>query len=386
MMNRRRVLFAAALLSVPVGYTGWHQDPALAAGNPFEPAVAYEVDAEAHSVAIADVTGDGRADALLATSGFTGSDDERKLFVFAQRADGTLAPPVRYGTAGDHVGFFAVLDADGDGRLDVAVSAAGTLEILRQTGAGTLENAGTIPVKGAPSAGDMDGDGDSDLVLAFDDGLTLLTQGTGGVFTATPITSDHTGEVELGDVNGDGRLDVVAAPLPSLGNGPVSVYRRAAAGWTRTVHDTGTVDQESVNGIDVADVTGDGRTDVIATVGGNRPSAQVSVLAQNPGGGLDTGVLYPVWHSPQPVEAADITGDRRPDVVTLHGGWSALSVLPQASDGTLDTPVRADDIPYTSHYSTRSLAVGDINGDGRADAVIADDHHGLVVLRNAAVS
>jgi hypothetical protein len=381
-MNRRRSLFAAALLVVPVGFTALHQSPASAAGY-FGPAVAYEVDADAHSVAIADVTGDGRADALLATSGFTGTEDERKLFVYAQRADGTLAPPVAYATAGGHVGFFAVLDTDSDGRLDVAVNAGGSIEILRQTTAGTLQTSAVLPYKGAPSAGDIDGDGDSDLVLAFDDGLTLLTQEAGGRFTASPITSDHTGEVELGDVDGDGRLDVVTAPLPSLGNGPVTVYHRAADGWTSTVHSTGTVDQESVNGIEVADVTGDGRSDVVATVGGNRPSAQVSVLVQNADGGLETGLLHPVWHGPGPVEAADITGDGRQDPVFLHNGWSALSVMPQGSDGTLESPVRSEDIPYTSWYSIRSLAVGDINSDGQPDALIADAHHGLVVLRNA---
>ena len=381
-MKRRLSLLAAALLVVPVGYTALKQSPALAAGY-FLPAVAYEVDASAHSVAIADVTGDGRADALLATSGFTGTQDERKLFVYAQRADGTLAAPVPYTTASDTVGFFAVLDADSDGRLDVAISAAGVIEILRQTTAGTLQSAGVLPYKGAPSAGDIDGDGDSDLVLAFDDGLTLLTQEAGGTFTASPITADHTGEVELGDVDGDGRLDVVTAPLPSLGNGPITVYHRTANGWTCTVTRTGTVDQESVNGIEVADVTGDGRSDVVATVGGNQPSAQVSVLAQNTDGGLDTGVLYPVWHGPGPVEAGDITGDGRQDVVFLHDGWSALSVMAQGSGGSLESPVRSDDIPYTSWYSIRSLAVGDINSDGRPDAVIADAHHGLVVLRNA---
>jgi hypothetical protein len=281
------------------------------------------------------------------------------------------------------VGLFAVFDADLDGRSDVAVSGAGVIEILRQTAAGTLERGAVLPFKGAPSAGDMDGDGDDDLVLAFDDGLTLLTHETDGTFTASPITSDHTGEVELGDVDGDGRLDVVTAPLPSLGNGPITVYHRGVDGWTSTVTRTGAVDQESVNGIEVADLTGDGLADVVATVGGNQPSARVSVLAQNPDGGLDTGVLYPVWHGPGPVEAADITGDGRQDVVLLHDGWSALSVMPQGVGGSLESPVRSDDIPYTTWYPIRSLAVGDIDGNGRPDAVIADAHHGLVVLRNA---
>jgi hypothetical protein len=385
MMGRRRALLAALVLvgSAAAG-TGWAPAPALAAGSPFQPTVTYDVGAQARTVGIADVTGDGRADVLLMTSGYTGSENDDKLFVFAQRADGTLAPPVRYGTDDVAIAFFAVLDANGDGRQDVAIRTAGGINILRQTGAGTLQSAGTIPARGMPVAGDMDGDGDSDLVLAFDTGLTLLTQGAGGTFTATAITTDHTGEIEVGDVDGDGRLDVVAAPLPSLGNGPISVYHRNGTQWTRTEHRTGMTDQQTVNGIEVADVSGDGRADVIVTVGGNKPSSQVSVLVQNNDGGLDAGTLYPVWDIPEPVEAADITGDGRADVVTVHGGWSALSVLPQTSDGTLDAPIRVEDLPYTSDYTVQALALGDINGDRQIDAVVADALHGLVVLRNAA--
>jgi hypothetical protein len=121
MMGRRRALLAALVLvgSAAAG-TGWAPAPALAAGSPFQPTVTYDVGAQARTVGIADVTGDGRADVLLMTSGYTGSENDDKLFVFAQRADGTLAPPVRYGTDDVAIAFFAVLDANGDGRQDVA--------------------------------------------------------------------------------------------------------------------------------------------------------------------------------------------------------------------------------------------------------------------------
>ena len=75
-MKRRWSLVAAALLVVPVGYTVVNQSPALASGY-FQPAVAYEVDADTHSVAVADVTGDGRPDCGVAPPAAPGSGRHR---------------------------------------------------------------------------------------------------------------------------------------------------------------------------------------------------------------------------------------------------------------------------------------------------------------------
>ncbi|NYF56557.1 S8 family serine peptidase [Micromonospora purpureochromogenes] len=349
----------------------------------FQPATWTSVgaQAQAQTVGVADVTGDGRDDVLLMTGRYVDSENDDKLFVFVQRPDGTLAPPVRYATEAVPHPFFAVLDTNGDGRQDVAINTVAGINVLRQTASGTLESAGLLPGKGSPVAGDMEGDGDIDLVAAGGSGITLLTQGDGGTFTATPVSTEGGGEAEVGDVDGDGKLEVVSAPPPYLGNAPIRVYHPTDTGWTRTDHATGMTSPETVNGIEVADVSGDGRADIVTTFGGNKPSAQVSVLVQNAGGGLDSGVLYPVWDIPQPVEAADITGDSRLDVVVLHG-WNVVSVLPQTADGRLGTPIKSGDLPYATSYTHQGLALGDINGDNRTDAVIADYNNGLVVLRN----
>jgi hypothetical protein len=186
------------------------------------------------------------------------------------------------------------------------------------------------------------------------------------------VSTDHFGgEIEVGDVDGDGRPDV----LTNAASG-IRVYH-AATRWTRTDHATGC--SLGARWLEAADVNGDRRVDAIATAC-DVPASIVSVLTQNAAGGLVAAVTHPVASSPGAVEAADLDGDGRNDVVALHD--ATLSVLRQKPDGTLATPATFP-IPYAMSRSPHALALGDVDGDRQVDVVIADWEHGLVVLRNA---
>ena len=348
---------------------------APAAAPPFNPAVSTPVGSQPETVAIGDVTGDGRTDVLLSTSGIGADPADNSLFVFAGRADGSLAPPVRYakGAALLNRAAIAVLDANGDQRLDVAASTAAGVQIFRQTETGTLESAGVLPGTagaGVLVAADVDGDHDEDLVTVADAGILLLSQDATGAFAPSTVTADTTPEVEVGDIDGDGRLDIVG-----FQNAAVRAYHRTDTGWNRTDHGTGAT--APIQGIEVADVTGDGRADIMATILGNAPDSKLSLLVQNAAGGLNPPVLKPVLDLPKPVEAADVDGDSGTDVVIAHETWRAVSVLAQQADGTLGTPLTSAVAP--GYYNVQGLALGDINGDGRIDAAIADNH-GLQTL------
>jgi serine protease len=141
--------------------------------SPFNPAQATTVGSWPETVVVGDVTGDGRDDVLLATSSYFDEANDYKLFVYAQNADGSLAAPARYPTRlayADHQGAgLALLDADGDGRLDVALATDAGVQIFRQTATGALEDAGILPqTTGARHvvAADMDADNDADLVMS----------------------------------------------------------------------------------------------------------------------------------------------------------------------------------------------------------------------------
>lgn len=345
----------------------------------FDPYTSTAMPSWPETVTVGDATGDGLDDVVMTTSTYFDADNDNKLFVFAQQPGGSLATtPVRYTPAEGASPHGAVmLDVDGDGREDVVTPTVAGVQVFRQGDGGVLDAPTVVPdTLGASAivAGDLNADKDPDLILSTTDGLKVLTHQADGSFTVSPVSADQAGELEVGDLDGDGRTDIA-----TFSGSTVRVYHQGDASWTRTDHPTGSSSYTS--GIEVTDASGDGRSDVVVTAGGNRPASVVSVLAQNDAGGLDPAALHPVVDIPEPVEAGLIDDDSRPDVVAVHGGWNALSVLPGTAGALGDPLVYA--LPYASHYNPQGLALGDVNGDGRTDAVVADYNNGLVVLRNS---
>jgi fibronectin type 3 domain-containing protein len=262
------------------------------------------------------------------------------------------------------------------------------IQIFPQDPSGTL---GTPTLTPTPDSdrirlGHLDGDGSLDVAgvgWGSNTVSVLLNDGTGGLGTPSVYPAQHAGyeDLEVADVTGDGRDDLVVmsgqtyavpnvsvvAQLPDGGFGPAAEYRVSA--------------NQNSNGIGVGDVNGDGRNDVVVSYGGNTPSAYVGVLLQTAGGTLTGSPGSTSYDIPEPVEVADLDLDGRADIVTLHGGWNEAGVYRQLADGTL-APETLYPIPYASHYDPHGLAVGDINSDGYPDIVFADYNHGLVVLRN----
>jgi hypothetical protein len=93
--------------------------PAAAADANFQPYEAYWVGSWPDAVAIGDVTGDGRNDVVMTTHFYFDDANDYKLWVFAGRADGELAAPVQYATAATYTNgpdSVAIGDITGDGR------------------------------------------------------------------------------------------------------------------------------------------------------------------------------------------------------------------------------------------------------------------------------
>lgn len=366
------VTVLTASLLAPAEAPAWTPD--------FEPYQAYETSSWPESTAIGDVTGDGRNDVLLTTSFYFDEANDFKLFVFAQRPDGSLGVPTKLATSGeygDSMGL-AVADVDDDGALDAAVATAAGIEVFYQRN-GMLSDPEPVPSSPRDArqvlVADMNSDGRSDLVVNSGAGIVVLTRTTTGYVSST-ISTEGVVELAHGQLNADPYPDLVGIAGQQLR------LFEGTSGGSYTVRSIGLTGGAAPQGVEVADVAGaDGRDDVVTTRGGNRPASEVAVYAQlSPGGISGSPATYASYDIPEPVAAADMNGDAREDIVTVHGGWYRAGLYPQLASGGL-AGERLFDIPYASHYNVNGLALQDLNCDGRRDIAIADYNNGLVVLR-----
>ncbi len=333
----------------------------------------------AATVDVGDVNHDGRNDVVLATGKYDSPENDLKLVVYTQQPDGSLAEPLKYPTRSQ---FGAdpevmVVDLNGDGRNDVALAVPTGVEAFYQNESGVL--APGVLVHSAENVrhlaqSDFDGDGDRDLVTSAYFGInsvvTLLTQGPAGTFTPTVLASGQRleGEIEVGDLNGDNRPDIVTRGPTGL-----NTYLAGAAGWTTVPRSV-----DGWDGIEVADMTGDGLADIV-TAG----HEQVSLLRQLPDGEFAPAQRIPGGTNVGGVEVADWDRDGLLDIFTSHDGGS-VSMYRQRRDGTYAPRVADGWLSVQQHAHQHAMALGDLDGDGYVDVAAAGDHHdGLAVGYNA---
>jgi hypothetical protein len=377
----------------PVSAPGSATAVGTAPGSLFQPYQSTRVGSWPDAVAIGDVNGDGRNDVVMTTSYYFDPLNDFHLWVFLQAADGTLAAPVSYPTAATYTNgpdSVAIGDITGDGKADVAVGINGVgVQVFPQLASGGLGSPTVYPSSntGKIRLGQLNGDGRLDVAgvgWGTNTVDVLLNNGQGGLSAPVTYAAQHAGyeDLEIADVTGDGRDDVVVMSGQMSGVPNVSVLPQLSGGGFGTAAPYTVNANTNTQGIGVGDVNGDGLNDVVASYGGNRPNSFLAILAQTGSATLATPVSYPSYDIPEPVDAADLDLDGRTDVITLHGGWLDAGVYLQQLDGTLGTE-QLYPIPYASHYNPHGLAVGDVNGDGSPDIVLADYNNGLVVLRNA---
>jgi len=380
---------AARLIGVLAGIGGLTAS-GLAQAQLFSEATTIPTGSWPEAVAIGDVNGDGRNDVVMTTSYYFDEANDYKLFVFAQNADGALAPPVRYATSGtytDRPESVAIGDVNDDGLNDIVVGNGGaSIEIFHQGADGALLPSTVLstPYGERVRVGDLNNDGRADIAgigWGGSEAGVFLQDSAGSVALSAAYYAPHGGydDMALGDVNHDGLTDIVVMSGQSYAYDNLAVLRQSSTGFeSATFHDLG--GDELTSGVGVGDVTGDGRADVVVSYGGNRPSSMIGIFAQNSDGTLDLPTSMESYDIPSAVAIDDINGDEKADVLVLHDGWNALGVYIQESGGTLasESLVTAP----VSSYNPDALATGDINGDGRADVASVNHNSGLVVLLN----
>lgn len=288
-----------------------------------------------------DLEGDGDLDAVLMVQGpnlYDGGPE--MLHVVRREADGSVSQTAT--PTGTYFGRdVALADANGDGFLDAAVTDYnGDRVVLLAGGAEGLQLADTIipDLNRAKSLawGDVDGDGDPDLVTVAWSSQVAVSLNEGGTLAPEfylPAGGNRGEAVVLEDFNGDGAYDIAVAY--SSGQ-EVRVWLGPDFGAPDTVGGLG-----ALLALGAADADGDGDLDLYAPAYG---ADSVTVLVNDGLGGFAIGAgTGPMGLSGAVgVDVADADGDGLPEVVVADASLEALVIWQAATDSAWVVPVGGD--------------------------------------------
>ncbi len=280
-----------------------------------------------------DLDGDGDVD-VLGTKGL-GSESAPDFVYGRNNGTGgfTLFPDVASGS-GDFLQGATVARLSPGERKSVVISwHAGTnaVEALvvpdnPATDAWGLENLSTASQREALSHGDIDRDGDQDLLL----GTVWLDNQTGSTFSPVPLfqTGDSPDRNRLGDIDRDGRLDAVVGYEAISTTGIIAWYRQPsdpADPWPQTV----IAQIIGPMSLDVADMDGDGDLDVVAGEHDlANPSSAGLFIFENADGAGGTWTQHTVHVGDEHHDGAQLVDiDRDGDLDILSIGWGHARVL-----------------------------------------------------------
>jgi FG-GAP-like repeat len=339
-------------------------------GNPI-PFVSYNAGNQTPGgITVADLNGDGIQDLVTANFSSTIEFANNSVSVLPGNPDGTFGPArVYHGGQGPVA--VAVGDVNGDGNLDLVTAdeggTVGTISVLAGRGDGTLRASEALPVtvRNAASfngvvAGDFTGDGIADLAVATwnvnYNGVTLFPSLGDGEFAAgipTASISNVTG-MASGDFNGDHKLDLAVA-----GQDGVTILLGNGDGTfaAGSALPAGT----SPQWVTVADFNNDHNLDL--AVANNSGAVGVSLLLGNGNGTFQSAQSVTTGQANFYVATADLNQDGKADLAVV--GSSGVSVVFGNGNGAFGSPAS-----FNAGGGPGGVALSDLNGDGFPDVVV----------------
>jgi hypothetical protein len=322
--------------------------------------------AGATSVVAADFDGDGDVE-LASSAGNRVSLLDEGVDGWVERQQVNLPDPIT---------FIVVVDATADVARDVvAVRAIGGATVLPGSAAGFQagETFGTSDPIAAVASGLLDGEKTTDLV-AVSDGAALILSGNGaGVFVqADTIAEVGAGRgVAVADITGDGLDDIVFAGADFAMASALLTAAQDDAGFSDSLQSQAVScdGQCGLGALLAVNLDGDGRSDVVASLGGFQDAALVVYLDGN----VNLLSLPQVFPAPARITglaSGNLLGDADADIAAVVDSGTVIALY-RGRGNTAPTLDEAVMLASEAGFASRAIATADLNGDGRDDIATA---------------
>ena len=367
-------LLLTSLLTVSITFVAFAAGTGSFVPHPTTPSFGAD---NSSDVALGDLNGDGHLDAVIANRVFTASET---VWLSDGLGNFSAHPTTPSFNVNDSIAV-ELGDLDTDGDLDAVVANSGPETVWLNDGLGNFSPHPNTPSFGGAgdslALGDLDDDGDLDAVVGsfiFTQPETVWVNDGDGNFLPHPITPSfitggNVSGVELGDLDGDGDLDLV---IPDTAGNAERIYVNDGAGNFSPHPTTPTFGRESSASVALGDLDGDGDLDAVVangqfeldTVWLNDGNGNFSPHPTTPGfgGGHSSKAVLGDLDNDGDLDLviANITGSdgENAETVWLNDGLGNFSAHPTA--------------PTFGAGDSNDLELGDFDGDGDLDAIVAN--------------